>query len=108
MGVHGNQFKGIHLGTGHCDRISLSDNDEHGNHGLPHKLFLPSLAARSQTNNLERRKWAKSVQKSGGSFSKAVAASNAKSPMDAVYTMASRSADERMNKQIIDILACSF
>ncbi|CAE8595258.1 unnamed protein product [Polarella glacialis] len=104
-----NHSKGILLGTGFNDRVTLTGNQETGNRGLPCTEMPPSMRRMKTQAKYDSRRWAKDVQKSGGSFAKAMQASKISSPFDAFFSGAtSEIAEEVFNQRSDIILACSF
>eukprot|EP00931_Biecheleriopsis_adriatica_P019831 TRINITY_DN13404_c0_g1_i1.p1 TRINITY_DN13404_c0_g1~~TRINITY_DN13404_c0_g1_i1.p1 ORF type:complete len:340 (-),score=55.71 TRINITY_DN13404_c0_g1_i1:27-1046(-) len=112
--VFSNHMKGILLGTGR-KKTKLVDNEERDN-GLSPGLggLMPNLRkdrkdARQRQYEMDMRRWAKNMQKSGGSAEKAAKASKEKTPFDYAVHMAgfdSKAYAQEVHKEISSCAYC--
>jgi len=108
--VFDNCTGGIILGTG-GKKVKLSGNEETANglapglHGFGPNLRQDKTAAKRDRNAMDMRRWAKNMQKSGGSARKAAKATSQPTFLDFAARMAPSNLEARRAEQI---LACAF
>jgi len=101
-----NRMKGILLGTGRSKNVSACDNEEWENYGLPPDTPSSDFfnCQSTEQRDLHLRRWAKNMEKSGGSIKNAAAASGEETLFDRFCSLE----DDFGGLLAKSVLACSF